>query len=87
VNLILDWRKALTLRFLSSQAHALQVAIVSTWLMLPADMRAVVPVKWVLVAVGLAGAAGFLGRMIDQSAPRAPRPRPTVPDDTDQAGA
>jgi len=87
VKLILDWRKALTLRFLSSRAHALQVAIVSTWLMLPADMRAAVPVKWVLVAVGVAGATGFLGRMIDQSAPRPGRQHPAGQDDTDQAGA
>lgn len=78
MKLVTDWRKAITLRYLSSQAHALQMAIVGTWLMLPADMRAVVPVKYVLAAVAAAGAAGFIGRMIDQS---------PKPDDTDQAGA
>lgn len=87
MKLVPDWRKAVALRFHSSQAHALQVAIVGTWLALPADMRAVVPSKWVLIAVGLAGAAGFIGRLIDQDAPPTLRKRPTVPDDTDQAGA
>lgn len=85
MKLIAEWKKALQLRFHSSRAHALQVAIVSTWLALPEDMRAVVPPKWVLVAVGIAGAAGFMGRIVDQSAPA--RTKPTVPDDTDQAGA
>lgn len=78
MKLVSDWRKALTLRYLSSQAHALQVAIVGTWLGLPADMRAAVPVKYVLAAVAVAGLGGFIGRMIDQS---------PKPDDTDSAGA
>lgn len=72
-------------KFHSSQAHAVQVAIVSTWLALPNDMRAAVPSKWVLIAVGIAGAAGLIGRVRDQSPP--PRIRVHVPDDTDQAGA
>lgn len=86
MKLIADWRKAISLRFHSSQAHALQVAIVSTWLALPADMRAAVPPKWVLVAVGIAGAAGFIGRIIDQGSAPASQ-RQAVADDTDQAGA
>lgn len=77
MRLVTDWRNVLTLRYLSSQAHALQVAIVGTWLGLPTDMRAAVPVKYVLLAVAAAGLGGFIGRMIDQS---------PKPDDTDQAG-
>lgn len=80
MKLISDWRRAW--RFHSAQAHVVQMAIVGTWVSLPGDMRAAVPVKWVLVAVGVAGAAGLVGRLLDQS----PKP-PNAPDDTDQAGA
>lgn len=64
MKLIDNWKQAL--RGLSVKAHTLQVAIVSTWLALPDDMRAAVPVKVVLVTVAFIGAAGVLGRIINE---------------------
>jgi len=45
---------------------ALNVAIVTVWANLPDDMRANVPISWVLVLVAVASAAGIIGRFIDQ---------------------
>jgi hypothetical protein len=64
VKLIDDWKQAL--RGLSVKAHTAQVAIVGTWLALPEDMRSAVPVKFVLVTVAVVGAAGVLGRLINE---------------------
>lgn len=64
MKLIADWKEAL--KGLSVKAHTAQVAIVATWLGLPDDMRAAVPVKAVLVIVAIVGAAGVLGRIINE---------------------
>jgi len=65
MKLIPNWKQAYKL--FSAQAHAFQAAIVGTWLSLPDSMRAYVPAKWVVVAVGIAGVLGLAGRLIDQS--------------------
>ena len=53
-------------KWYSNQMSALNVAIVTVWANLPDDMRANVPISWVLVLVAVASAAGIIGRFIDQ---------------------
>lgn len=65
MKLIGNWKKSW--KWYSTQAHVAQVAIVSTWVALPEGMRAAIPPAVVGIAVGVAGAAGVIGRLIDQS--------------------
>jgi hypothetical protein len=70
VKLVPDWRQSW--KWISVHAQLAQVAIVGTWTSLPEDMRAAVPGKVVLLAVGIVGAAGVLGRLVDQGSGHAP---------------
>lgn len=65
MHLIPNWKRSY--KMFSAQAHALQAAIVGTWLALPDSMRTYVPAHWVIVATGAAGVAGLIGRLIDQT--------------------
>jgi hypothetical protein len=69
-KLLPNWKKGW--KWYSTQAHVAQVAIVGTWEALPEGMHAAIPATVVIVAVGVAGVAGLIGRMIDQEKPDVP---------------
>lgn len=69
MKLVPQWKQAF--KWFSVQAHVAQVAIVGTWTTLPDDMRSAVPVRFVLVAVAVVGAAGVIGRLVNQEKPDA----------------
>lgn len=53
-------------RTYSFNAMALNTAILSTWAALPDDMKATIPLKWVLGAAIVVSVLGIIGRYIDQ---------------------
>ena len=66
-KLVSDWRKSW--RWLSMQAMIVSTAILSTWALLPADLKAKLPEDIGLVAAIVALSAGMVGRLVDQSKP------------------
>ena len=66
-KLVSDWRKSW--RWLSMQAMVISTAILSTWALLPADLKAKLPEDIGLVAAIVALSAGMVGRLVDQSRP------------------
>jgi hypothetical protein len=62
--LIRNWRESW--RFFSMQAFALAGAIQTTWLSVPAEQQALVPVEWVMYATVLCVALGAIGRVTIQ---------------------
>lgn len=64
MKLVNDWKQFP--RWLTVQAHALQVAVVGTWAMLPDSLRSYLPVKAVAIVVAVIAALGIAGRLIDQ---------------------
>jgi len=66
-KLVSDWRKSW--RWLSMQAMVISTAILSTWALLPADLKAKLPEDIGLVAAIVALSAGMVGRLVDQSKP------------------
>jgi len=64
MRMIENWRKAY--RMLSVQAMALATAIQGTWMTIPDDMKASIPVQAVhWITMGLL-AFGIFGRLVDQ---------------------
>lgn len=63
-KLVPDWRKAW--RWFSMQAMAVSTAILATWALLPADLKARLPDDVGLVAAIVALVAGMVGRLVDQ---------------------
>lgn len=64
MRLVPDWREAW--RWFSVQALGIVMALPIVWAGLPSDIKAWVPASWhvwVLVAIG---AAGIVGRLVDQ---------------------
>ena len=66
-KLVSDWRKSW--RWLSMQAMIVSTAILSTWALLPADLKAKLPEDVGLYAAIIALGAGMVGRLVDQSKP------------------
>lgn len=69
MKLVANWKQFP--RWISVQAHALQVAVVGTWAMLPDSLRSYLPGKAVAVAVAVIATLGIAGRLVDQSKPDA----------------
>lgn len=63
-HLIPDWKRAW--RWFSVQAMVLSTAILSTWALLPADLKARLPEDVGLWAAVGTLAAGVIGRVVDQ---------------------
>lgn len=53
-------------KWLSVQAMALNGAILSTWLALPDDIKALIPDTYVMGGAVVLTVAGIIGRFIDQ---------------------
>lgn len=66
-KLVSDWRKSW--KWFSMQAMVVSTAILSTWALLPADLKAKLPEDVGLVAAILALGAGMVGRLVDQGKP------------------
>ena len=66
-HLVPNWRAAW--KWFSVQAMILSTAILSTWALLPADLKAKLPEDIGLVAAIVALSAGMVGRLVDQSKP------------------
>lgn len=62
--LVADWRKAWT--WYSQWANAANVAVTTTWIALPEDMRAAFPPKYLAGIVIVLLVASSLGRIIKQ---------------------
>lgn len=65
MRLILNWKQSA--KFATNWFHAAQVAVVSTWASLPADLKTYIPPKALMVIVGFIGVVGVIARMVDQS--------------------
>lgn len=73
IKLIPGWRK---LRHaLSVQIPALNLAMLYAWSLLPGELKAVIPVSWLIGAAAVLIVLGVAGRMIDQ---QLGRPTPGV---------
>lgn len=64
IRLIPDWKRAW--RFFSVQAFALAGAIPTAWLAVPEDMKATIPVDYVMYATIATVVLGVVGRITDQ---------------------
>jgi hypothetical protein len=67
LRLVKDWRQAW--KWLSVQAMLISSAILSTWALLPEDMKARLPHDIGLWAAIVTLGAGVVGRVIDQNKP------------------
>ena len=65
-KIVPDWRKSW--RWFSMQAMAVSTAILATWAVLPADLKAKLPEDVGLVAAIVSLVAGMVGRLVDQGA-------------------
>lgn len=63
-NLVPNWKRAW--RWFSVQAMVLSTALLSTWALLPADLKARLPEDVGLWAAVATLAAGVIGRVVDQ---------------------
>jgi len=64
MKLVPDARKSW--RWYSIQAGVLNSAIISTWLLVPDDMRAAVPAEWLAVGALVLTVLGSVGRLVKQ---------------------
>lgn len=63
-KLVADWKRAW--RWFSVQAMVVSTAILSTWAVLPADMKAKLPDELGLYAAIATLVLGVVGRLVDQ---------------------
>lgn len=70
MKLVPDWRKAWS--WFSVQALAVIMVLPIVWVGLPGDVKAWVPPSWQFWIFIVLGAAGIVGRVIDQN--KAPKP-------------
>lgn len=54
-------------KWLSVQAMALNTAILTTWVSLPDDIKAIIPDTYVMTGAAMLTVAGIVGRFIDQN--------------------
>ena len=64
MKLIPEWKRCF--RMFSVQSMWLAVAIQTTWIGLPADMREAIPQPWVVALTVVVLVLGFIGRLVDQ---------------------
>jgi len=63
-ELVDDWKESW--RWISTRSFAISTTLPLTWIAIPAEWRAVVPVEWILVLVAITGVFGFIGRITKQ---------------------
>lgn len=73
LQLVEDWKDAW--KWVSTQSLALSIALITTWLAIPDDLRTRAPDWLIFVLLLVIGVTGFFGRVIQQSTSKKPAPK------------
>lgn len=65
IELVHDWKSCLT--WYSQWSNSALASAGATWILIPEEWRAAVPVEWLAYAAVTLGVLGFVGRIIKQS--------------------
>lgn len=65
IELIDDWKSSL--KWYSQWSNSAVASVGATWILIPEEWRAAVPVEWLAYAAVTLGVLGFVGRIIKQS--------------------